>query len=73
MPGIAPLLGPYVGQMVVEGVVNGIIGVVPKYFLEDCQINMRRAYCGSFFNEPQVITSLSGMGFPQVYVHTPTR
>ena len=59
IPGLSPLLPPYVQQSLLEMTTAPIFDQVPRWLHDTCLVDMRRFFCALNYMPPQGLTSLA--------------
>jgi hypothetical protein len=59
IPGLAPLLPPWVQQTLIEATVAPIFENTPRYLTHDCLLEEKRFFCSLKYMAPQEITGLA--------------
>lgn len=67
IPGLAPLLPPWVQQGLIELTTKPIFDATPRYLYEACSVEERKFFCSLKYMPPQTLTSLVAF-FGPVYM-----
>jgi len=68
IPGLAPLLPPYVQQSLIELTTAPIFASVPRFLYEACSLELRKMFCSLKYMPAQTLTSLNAMFGGPVYM-----
>jgi hypothetical protein len=68
IPGLSPLLPPYVQQSLIELTTAPIFAATPKFFTESCQLDGRKIFCALKYPRPQALNSLSHIFGGDIYM-----
>ena len=67
MPGLSPLLPPYVQQGLIEMTTAPIFAATPRFLYDSCSVEQRKFFCALKYMPPQTLTALNSM-FGPVYM-----